>query len=92
MRCCNAWQKSYDAEIPNSGSNVLATYAGAQAYRDSMPILVGYENIRDFIACTAQGILIGAIDGTKSSKLLYAAQVALSLMRRQAAAQTTLSS
>ncbi len=91
VRCCDAWQRAYDAEFANSSSNSYAAYAGAQAYRDSMPILVGFENIRDFIACTAQGILIGSIDERKSTKLLYAAQVALSLIRRQASTRATLS-
>jgi hypothetical protein len=50
-----------------------------------MPLLSGYESIRDFIACTAHGLLIGAIDGVHGTRLLYAAQVALSSMRSQPA-------
>jgi hypothetical protein len=41
-----------------------------------MPPLSGHENIRDFIACVAQGILIEAISGSDGARLLYAAQVA----------------
>jgi hypothetical protein len=41
-----------------------------------MPPLSGDENIRDFIACTAHGMLIDAISGTDAARLLYAAQVA----------------
>jgi hypothetical protein len=87
VRCCIAWQRAYDEEFANSRSSSFAAYAGAQAYRDSMPILVGFENIRDFIACTAQGILIGSIDERKSTKLLYAAQVALALIGRRPSAR-----
>ena len=43
-----------------------------------MPDLAGHENIRDFIACVTQGMVIGAID---SIKLLYAAQVAIGALR-----------
>jgi hypothetical protein len=48
----------------------------ARAYRNAMPPLVGSRNIRDFIACTAHGMLIGAIDGDDGSRLLHAARVA----------------
>jgi hypothetical protein len=47
------------------------------------PIYSGYENIRDFIACTAHGMVIGAICSTQSSKLLYAAQVAIGALRHE---------
>jgi hypothetical protein len=41
-----------------------------------MPPLSGPENIRDFIACVAHAMLIGAILGPDGARLLYAAQVA----------------
>ena len=41
-----------------------------------MPPLSGHENICDFIACVAHGILIEAISGSDGARLLYAAQVA----------------
>ena len=50
-----------------------------------MPTLDGFENIRDFIACTAQAMLLGAITESKGTKLLYAAQVALGTVRYQPA-------
>jgi hypothetical protein len=45
-----------------------------------MPMLAGYEGIRDFVACAAHGILIGAIPPERGGQLLYAAQVALNTM------------
>ena len=42
-----------------------------------MPPLSTRDGCLDFIACVAQGILLGAICEKDSSKLLYAAQVAL---------------
>lgn len=40
------------------------------------PPLSGADNIRDFIACVAHGMLIAAIEGPAGARLLYAAQVA----------------
>jgi hypothetical protein len=42
-----------------------------------MPPLSTRASCRDFIACVAQGILLGAISEKDGGKLLYAAQVAL---------------
>jgi hypothetical protein len=48
-----------------------------------MPDLTGYENIRDFIACAAHGMLTGAIDPIEGPKFLYAAQVAVGALRHE---------
>ena len=80
-RCMAAWARAYKANIKNEFD---ASRAAAQAYRDAMPRLYGYENICNFIACVAHGILIGAIDKKNDTKLLYAAQVALSSVHRPA--------
>jgi hypothetical protein len=48
-----------------------------------MPPLSNRESIRDFIACAAHGILIGAITPQLSGQLLYAAQVALGALKRE---------
>ncbi len=83
FRCCNAMQVAYDAEFANSNSNSFTAYAGAQAYSDPISILVGYENIRDSIACTAQQVLTDANDERKSTRFLAAAQVAFALFARK---------
>jgi len=49
-----------------------------QAYCKAMPPLIGYENICDFIACVGYGMLIKVFVQAHGTKLLYAAQVALS--------------
>jgi len=81
-RCCAAWRRAYNAYMENkrgTGSDkYFAAQQASEAYRNAMPPLAGYENIRDFIACLAHGILIEAIPASKSGQLLYAAQVALS--------------
>jgi hypothetical protein len=56
---------------------MLAAGPAGEAYCNAMPMLVGYEGVRDFLACAAHGILIGAIPQDRAGKLLYAAQVAL---------------
>jgi hypothetical protein len=85
-RCCAAWKRAYDAymdeneEDPNDSiGRALAARPAGEAYRNAMPLLAGYEGVRDFIACAAHGILIGAIPKEESGQLLYAAQVALNL-------------
>jgi hypothetical protein len=86
-RCCEAFNRTYKANIAIGQTRPAAIDSAAVAFREAMPPLVGHENIRDFIACVAQGILLGAIESSKSSKLLYAAQVALSSSLKQPATQ-----
>ena len=61
----------------------VAMNEASTAYRDAMPALVGEDGIRDFLACTAQGILIIAIPRNQASQLIYAALVALNLLHLQ---------
>ena len=87
-RCCAAWQRSFDShmkasEKANSFDEIFAAKDAAEAYCNAMPMLAGYEGIRDFIACLAHGILIGAIPRDKSGPLLYAAQVGLASLHHQ---------
>lgn len=82
-RCMNAWARVYKEEKAKHKSNLDASLTADKAYRDAIPPLSEYENIRDFIACVAHAMLIGAILDDKGTKLLYAAQVALSTLRRQ---------
>jgi len=87
-RCWAAWQRAYKAETarePRKENQVWAACCGHRAYRNAMPPLCGSENIRDFIACIAHGMLIGAIQGADGARLLYAAQVAATADRSQPA-------
>jgi hypothetical protein len=59
---------------------IFAAGPASEAYCNAMPMLVGYEGVRDFIACTAHGILIRAIPQDRAGQLLYAAQVALATL------------
>jgi hypothetical protein len=61
----------------------IAADQASEAFRSAMPLLEGYDGIRDFIACTAHGILINAIPRERGGQLLYAAQVALAVLHRE---------
>lgn len=86
-RCCAAWQRVFNEHMEGSDGSTSARYFANKyagpAYCDAMPPLDGREGIRDFIACTAHGILIGAIPAEQSGQLLYAAQVALNALPRE---------
>jgi hypothetical protein len=64
---------------------VSASKAAHDAYRNALPPLSGVENIRDFIACVAHGILIDSIRDCVAARLLYAAQVASNVSRQTSA-------
>ncbi len=85
-RCCDAWQRAFNAYMDNadpenSMEDLWAAKDAAKAYSNAMPMLAGHQGVRDFIACAAHGILIGAIPPEKSGQLLYAAQVAVSTLQ-----------
>jgi hypothetical protein len=80
--CCDAWKYVYQASTREEDGDTARQVAD-EAYRIAMPPLSGYQNICDFLACAAHGILIGAIEEKSGTKLLYAAQIALSTIRQQ---------
>ena len=82
-RCRQAYETARRNELKNGRKDYEAKDAGGEAYRRAMPPLSGYENIRDFIACVAHGMLIGAIGYIDGAQYLYAAQVATSALRCQ---------
>jgi len=80
--CCNAFLRSYRV-VRAKGSESDAKHAAIASYCAALPPLAGADNIRDFIACVAYGLLLQIIEETRGARLLYAAQVA-----RTAAAQS----
>jgi hypothetical protein len=76
-RCAKAWEDTYSTEMEETDSEYGAIQKAGEAYRATLPPLTSRDNCRDFIACVAHGILLGAIPATDAGKLLYAAQVAL---------------
>lgn len=82
-RCMNAWECVYREKLAKGKDKFHASQDADKAYRNAMPTLSGYENIRDFIACIAHAMLIGVIMAEEGCKLLYAAQIALGAVRSQ---------
>lgn len=80
------WTRVYRARRAKGEHDYHARTAAFVAYRASMPPLTSTAKIRDFVACVAHGILIEAIDSKQATKLLYAAQVALSAQPRESRA------
>lgn len=80
-RCCTAWQRAFDGY---SGHNeYTASKEASAAYCRAMPVLADGNCIRDFIACAAHGMVIGAIPESRGRQLLYAAQVALTALKSE---------
>ena len=80
-RCVRARANAYQAEFAISKSKAVASLVAAEAYRHAMPLLSSPNNICDFVSCVAHALLIGVLDESKGSKLLYAAQIASTSLR-----------
>jgi len=83
-RCCQAYMQATEIACKAGEDRYDVRSSAREAYRYAMPPLSGSENIRDFIACIAHGILIDAIDGSDGARLLYAAQVAQAALEKPA--------
>ena len=77
-RCNDAYSAAFavgfDTGVPFYERNKNAN----EAYRLVMPALSGRQNISDFVACVAQGMLLDVFEDGDGTRLLYAAQVAYS--------------
>jgi hypothetical protein len=85
QRCVDARRLAIDEANGTRLQRYEIKEMGNRAYRGSLPDLLGFENIQNFIACVAYGMILNVFDPIESSKLLYAAQVALSAFRREPA-------
>jgi hypothetical protein len=90
-RCSQAMEHAYrailstrDEDEPEVKRQDRATEAAQRAYCKAMPPLSGSDNIRNFIACVANGMLLNVFTGAESTRLLYAAQVAGSAAKASA--------
>lgn len=59
----------------------------AAAYKLHLPVMDDKASVHAYIACIAEGISLNFINGNDGSKLLYAAQVALSMLRAETTAK-----
>ena len=83
QRCCAARDRSLQESRAKKRDLYDTRKLANEAFCAAMPDLTGYENIRDFIACAAHGMLTGAIDPIEGPKFLYAAQVAVGALRHE---------
>jgi hypothetical protein len=87
--CNEAWLKIHTATLKQTGNVYTAKNCASKVFRLAMPPLSGYQNICDFIACVAYGMLLGAIKDENGTKLLYAAQVALATVPKESKTSKT---
>jgi len=82
-RCLLAMAAEADrADADGVGAKERADLMRA-AYKAQLPAMADRESIRAFIACVAHGIAISALEAQQASKMLYAAQVAMSLNKEE---------
>ena len=82
--CRQAYIKAYKESKSNGNREFEAERHAADAYRKAIPPLCGAENIRNFIACIARAMLTKMMNGADATRLLYAAQVAHTVIDRPA--------
>jgi hypothetical protein len=76
-RCHQVWQRVHRIVLKEKQSPVLARVAAANAFRDALPALDTYKNIRAFITCIGFGITSGVLFEDCCSGLFRAADLAL---------------
>lgn len=84
--CCEAYLAMHQACIAAGDGNVFSGLDAEKAYRAAMPPLSGHQNISGFIACTAHGVSIGAINSAQAKQYFAAAKAALATLRSQSEA------
>ncbi len=87
--CCEVWERTRRQARDEGNSVIISRVAAHKAFQKSLPPLTGGENIQNFIACVAHGMLIGAILSPDGARLLYAAQVAMAADHSPAKEATT---
>jgi hypothetical protein len=81
--CKAEWSRAYDLAQSKGLPASKAMRMAAVAYKLAMPQMDSLHTIRAAIAAVAQGIRLEVFDGRDGSQLLYAAQVALSMLRQK---------
>jgi hypothetical protein len=81
-RALEAFSLIYIMATRDGQPEAEALRLGREIYVQYMPLLIDEKSIRDNIACVSQGLLHKVFDPKEANSLLYAAQVALSLLRK----------
>jgi hypothetical protein len=83
--CKDEWTHAYELAQAKGLTANKALRMASVAYKLAMPKMDSLPTIRAAIACIAQGITLEVFDGRDGSQLLYAAQVALSVLNQKGA-------
>ena len=83
--CKAEWTHAYELAQSKGLTAAKALRMASVAYKLAMPKMDSLPTIRAAIACIAQGITLEVFDGRDGSQLLYAAQVALSVLKQKGA-------
>lgn len=81
--CKDEWTRAYKLAKEKGQSEARAVRMASVAYKLAMPRMDTLPTIRAAITCIAHGITLEVFDGRDGSQLLYAAQVALSVLNRK---------
>lgn len=88
-RCRKAFIEQFRKCEAVGKSGVECMNEARMIYRLKMPAMDSLPEIRSYIACVAQGIQFQIFNGTEAGQLIYAAQVALSSAKKEAARRYT---
>jgi hypothetical protein len=80
--CKDEWTRAYELAQSKGLTAAKALRMASVAYKLAMPKMDSLPTIRAAIACVAQGITLEVFDGRDGSQLLYAAQVALAVLKQ----------
>jgi hypothetical protein len=80
-KCTKAADAAKKAAIESGLNTKEARYRAVMAFKLHMPRMDTTEGCIEATACAINGMLAGFLDGNEVSKILYAAQIAQSLLR-----------
>jgi hypothetical protein len=81
--CKDEWTRAYNIAQQKGMTATKALRMASVAYKLAMPKMDSLPTIRAYVSCIAQGITLEVFDGRDGSQLLYAAQVALSVLHQK---------
>jgi len=83
--CTDEWNRAYELAKSKGLPANKAVRMAAMAYKLAMPKMESLPAIHAAIAAIAHGITLEVFDGRDASQLLYAAQVAMTVLKQKGA-------
>ena len=80
--CLDSYMRAFKRAKRQGRDHSAAIKIANKAYSSAIPLLSSNDNIDDFVACVAHGMLLELISGPDGARLLYAAQVASGLRKQ----------